>query len=53
MMASKANVKHLVLTHMGPNINQKSEQRKSLKEMKKIFPGKITFSNELDEIFLD
>ena len=53
MMASEAKVKHLVLTHMGPNINKESVQRKSLKEMKKIFSGKITFSNELDEFFLN
>ena len=52
MMASKAQVKHLVLTHLGPNIHKRNEQIKSLKEMRKIFPGKITFSNELEEIVM-
>ena len=53
MMASRAQVKHLVLTHLGPNIHKKTEQIKSLKQMRKIFPGKITFSNELEEILMD
>jgi ribonuclease BN (tRNA processing enzyme) len=53
MMASKAQVKHLVLTHLGPNIHKRNEQIKSLKQMRKIFPGKITFSNELEEIGMD
>ena len=52
IMAAKAEVKHLVLTHLGPNINKKEEQEKSLREMKKIFKGKITFSHELEDISL-
>jgi ribonuclease Z len=52
-MAAKAGVKHIVLTHMGPNISKTENTKKSLKEIREIYSGRVTFAEEITEVDLN
>ena len=49
-MAEDANVKTLVLVHMGPNISLEQNKISARKEIAKIFSGNIIFSEEIQSI---
>mgnify|MGYP000846260367 FL=1 len=49
-MAEDANVKTLVLVHMGPNISLEQNKISARKEIGKIFSGNIIFSEEIQSI---
>ena len=52
-MAATAEVKHLVLTHMGPNISKAENMKKSLREIREVYSGKVTFAEEITEVNLN
>ncbi|MEG3582344.1 MAG: MBL fold metallo-hydrolase [Chloroflexota bacterium] len=52
-MAATAEVKHLVLTHMGPNISKAENMQKSLREIREVYSGKVTFADEITDVNLN
>ncbi|MAU56346.1 MAG: hypothetical protein CL899_05355 [Dehalococcoidia bacterium] len=52
-MAATAEVKHLVLTHMGPNISKAENMKKSLREIREVYSGKVTFADEITDVNLN
>jgi len=52
-MAATAEVKHLVLTHMGPNISKAENIKKSLREIREVYSGKVTFADEITDVNLN
>ena len=45
-LAQAAKVKRLALVHVGPNLSQDSENKKAIKEIKKIYDGEVILVTE-------
>lgn len=46
-MAQKANVKKLVLPHMGPHLSSHGPLEKGMGDIKRVYDGKVIFAEEL------
>tara|TARA_B100000949_G_C13967964_1_gene319810 strand:- start:76 stop:516 length:441 start_codon:yes stop_codon:yes gene_type:complete len=51
-MAQEAEVKQLILVHIGPTLSKKTTEENSYHQIKKIYDGKVIYSHELMELQL-
>ena len=46
-MAQEAEVKKLVLVHVGPNLGNHETMEKNIRDIKRLYDGEVLFSEEL------
>ena len=51
-MAQAAQVKKLVLVHIGPHLSQEEPMDKGLRDIERIYDGKVIFSRELEHLVI-
>ena len=51
-MAQAAQVKKLVLVHIGPHLSQEEPMNKGLRDIEGIYDGKVIFSRELEHLVI-
>ena len=51
-MAQAAQVKKLVLVHIGPHLSQEEPMNKGLRDIERIYDGKVIFSRELEHLVI-
>ena len=51
-MAQAAQVKKLVLVHTGPHLSQEEPMDKGLRDIERIYDGKVIFSRELEHLVI-
>ena len=51
-MAQAAQVKKLVLVHIGPHLSQEEPMNKGVRDIERIYDGKVIFSRELEHLVI-